>query len=327
MQKTEFFYDSCDGISRIHAVRYTPDSAENICGVVQIVHGMAEYIERYEEFAEYLTGYGYVVTGEDHMGHGKSVGIQNTFGYFCEKDPATALVRDVHRLKKITQQLYPETPYVMLGHSMGSFITRGYMCRYGSGLSGAIILGTGMQTPALLRASKLTAAVQKFFLGSHHVSNLIHKAGFGGYNQEIKNPKTEVDWLTRDEARVREYIEDPLCGFVFTINGYEALFELISRLYNTQHLERIPKKLPVLMLSGSDDPVGEYGRGVQRAYDSLRNVGLENIGLKIYQGARHELLNELNRKEIMADIKRWLDTNAVPEEETEQLTDYSSRDM
>ena len=219
MKKEEFFYDSRDGISKIHAVRYTPDNPECICGVVQIVHGMAEYVERYEEFAEYLTGHGYVVVGEDHMGHGKSVGPKNTFGYFCENDAATVLVRDVHQLKKMTQELFPEVPYVMTGHSMGSFITRIYMCRYGSGINGVILLGTGMQTPALLRASKITAAIQKFVMGSDHVSNLIDKAGFGGYNQEIENPKTRYDWLTRDEAKVKEYIADPFCGFVFTVNG------------------------------------------------------------------------------------------------------------
>lgn len=315
MKKEEFFYDSRDGISKLHAVRYTPDNQECICGVVQVVHGMSEYIERYEELAEYLTGHGYVVTGEDHMGHGKSVGPKNIYGYFCEKDPVTTLVRDVHRLKKRTQELYPEVPYVMLGHSMGSFIVRIYMCRYGTGINGAIILGTGMQTMSLLRASKVTAAVQKFVMGSDHVSNFIDKAGFGGYNQEIENPRTKYDWLTRDEAKVNEYIADPLCGFVFTVNGFETLFELISRQYRVEDLKRIPKKLPVLILSGSDDPVGEYGKGVQRTYESLRNAGLENVGMKLYQGARHELLNETNRAEVMSDINRWLNVNVIKEQE------------
>lgn len=307
MKKEEFYYESGDGLSKIHAVRYLPENRECIRGIVQIVHGMAEYVERYEEFAEYLTNRGYVVTGEDHMGHGKSVGSGNAFGYFCEEDPATILVKDVHRLTEMTRELYPGVPYVMVGHSMGSFITRNYMCDYGSELNGVIILGTGMQSPLLLRVSKLVAALQKLVLGSHHISRLINKTGFGSYNREIANPETEFDWLTRDEEKVREYIEDPMCGFVFTVNGFSALFELISRQYCDAHLERIPKELPVLMLSGLADPVGEYGKGVRRAYESLKNKGLQRIDMKLYQGARHELLNETNRVEVMSDMKQWIE--------------------
>ena len=143
MIKEEFYFDSRDGESRIHAVRYTPDDG-NVKGIVQVVHGMAEYVERYENLAEFLTARGILVTGEDHLGHGKSVAEGGTYGYFCEQDPATVVVRDVHRLKKITEESYPEVPYVILGHSMGSFITRNYLCRYGKGVDGAVIVGTGM---------------------------------------------------------------------------------------------------------------------------------------------------------------------------------------
>lgn len=148
MIKEEFYFDSRDGESCIHAVRYTPDDG-NVKGIVQVVHGMAEYVERYENLAEFLTARGILVTGEDHLGHGKSVAEGGTYGYFCEQDPATVVVRDVHRLKKITEESYPEVPYVILGHSMGSFITRNYLCRYGKGVDGAVIVGTGMQSGGL----------------------------------------------------------------------------------------------------------------------------------------------------------------------------------
>ena len=144
MIKEEFYFDSRDGENRIHAVRYTPDDG-NVRGIVQIVHGMAEYVERYENLAEFLTKRGILVTGEDHLGHGKSVSEGGSFGYFCEQDPATVVVRDVHRLKKITEEQHPQVPYIILGHSMGSFIARNYLCRYGSGIDGAVIVGTGMQ--------------------------------------------------------------------------------------------------------------------------------------------------------------------------------------
>lgn len=314
MVKEEFYYDSRDGKSKLHAVRYAPDDAEDIRCVVQIVHGMSEYAERYEEFAEFLTARGCVVTGEDHMGHGKSVGKTGKYGYFCEQDPATVLVRDVHRLKKTTQALYPNVPYVIMGHSMGSFIVRNYMFRYGTGVSAAIIMGTGMQPAVLLRLSKIIAFIQKIFCGPKHVSGLIDKLAFGSYNKQIENPRTPADWLSRDAERVDRYVVDPMCGFVFTVNGFATLFELISRLHKRENLERIPKALPVFMLSGDADPVGDYGRGVQKAYESLKDVGIENITLKMYDGGRHELLNETNRAEVMNDVFRWIE-ETVPAEQ------------
>lgn len=306
MIKKEFYFDSRDGKNKIHAVRWMPDSQDAAACVVQVVHGMAEYAERYEEFARFMTDRGIIVTGEDHLGHGKSVGEKGVYGYFCEQDPATVLVRDVHRLKKMTQELYPDLPYVILGHSMGSFIVRNYMCRYGTGIAAAVILGTGMQPMAVLRISRAAAQIQKAFLGSDHVSRLIDKAAFGGYNRRVKNVRTPSDWLTRDSERVDRYIADPMCGFVFTVNGFGALFELIARLYKKENLARIPGKLPVYMASGTGDPVGGYGKGVRKAYDSLRSAGLENIELKLYEGGRHELINETNRSQVMQDIYEWL---------------------
>lgn len=307
MVKKEFYYDSRDGRSKLHTLRYTPDDLSGVKGVVQIVHGMAEYVERYEEFAGFLTERGFVVTGEDHMGHGKSVGSCCRYGFFCYQDPATVLVRDVHRLKKITQADFPNVPYIIIGHSMGSFITRNYMFRYGTGIDAAIIMGTGMQPKGLLRASKAVAAVQRLFCGGRHESRLLDELAFWGYNRKIENPKTPFDWLSRDADRVEAYVKDPFCGFVFTVNGFRTLFELIYRLYDPENLSRIPKKLPVLMVSGTDDPVGEYGEGVRRAYDSLKGAGLENVSLQLFEGARHELLNETNRDEVMEYLYGWIE--------------------
>lgn len=305
MRKEAFYFDSRDGKSKIHALRYLPDKEEPVC-VVQIIHGMAEYVERYEEFAAFLTERGCVVTGEDHLGHGKSVREGEPYGYFCEQDPATVVVRDAHRLKKLTQQIYPEIPYIIVGHSMGSFILRNYLCRYGSGISAAVIMGTGMQPPGLIKVSKALARLQKLFFGSRHVSKALDKAAFGGYNQKIENPRTSFDWLSRDESRVDQYVADPLCGFVFTVNGFQTLFELISRIQKKENLEKMPKELPLLVVSGDKDPVGDYGEGVRRAFDSLKEAGMQNVTLELYEGARHELLNEINRDAVMEDIWQWM---------------------
>lgn len=311
MVKEEFYYDSRDGISKLHAVRYMPDNDEDIRCVVQIVHGMAEYVERYEEFAEYLTSKGIIVTGEDHMGHGKSVGKDGKFGYFCEQDPATVLVRDVHRLKKATQALYPNVPYIIMGHSMGSFIARNYMFRYGTGIAGAVIMGTGMPDKKLMVMSKAVAGMQKALFGSRHVSEMINKLAFGKYNAEIEKPRTVFDWLSRDAERVDKYIGDPLCGFTFTVNGFATLFELILRLHSEDNVERIPKNLPVLLVSGTADPVGDYGKGVHRTYDLLNAAGLDNLQLKLYEEARHELLNETNRSAVAQDIYCWIEETVL----------------
>lgn len=308
MVKEELYFDSRDGKTRLHAVRYSPDDAKQVRCVLQIVHGMAEHVERYEEFAEFLTGKGFVVTGDDHLGHGKSVEQGEKYGYFCPQDPATVVVRDVHRLKKMTEALYPDVPYVIMGHSMGSFIVRNYLYRYGTGIEAAVIMGTGMQPKGTLLAAKAAAGVQKLFCGSGHVSGFIDKLAFGAYNKKIAAPKTACDWLSRDDSRVEGYIADPLCGFTFTVNGFSTLFELVWRLYSRENLSRIPKALPVFMVSGDADPVGDYGRGVKKAYDSLVAAGLKNIALKMYEGGRHELLNETNRREVMEDIYLWIES-------------------
>lgn len=311
MVKEEFSFDSRDGKTRLYAVRYSPDKPEKVRCVLQIVHGMAEYVERYEEFAQFCTARGFVVTGEDHLGHGKSVGEGGKYGYFCEQDPATVLVRDVHRLKKLTEALYPDVPYIILGHSMGSYITRNYLCRYGTGVEAAVIMGTGMQGAGFVALAKTVAGIQKLFYGSDHVAGLIDKLTFGSYNKKVSNPQTKWDWMCRDASKVEQYDRDPLCGFVFTVNGFGALFELVDRLYKPENLARVPRELPVLMVSGDADPVGGYGRGVRKAYDSLVRAGLVNIKLKMYEGGRHELLNETNRDEVMQDICDWIESTVL----------------
>lgn len=309
MKKEEFFFDSRDNHSKIHAVRYTPDDG-NVRAVVQIVHGMAEYVERYEEFAQFLVEKGFAVTGEDHLGHGGSVG-ENGCGYFCGQDPATVVVRDVHRLKKMTQQVYPSVPYIILGHSMGSFILRNYLCRYGTGISGAIIMGTGMQPGALLAAAKAMTAVNKVIFGDRHVSHFLDRLAFGGYNKRFAPARTDKDWLTGETSVVDRYVADPMCGFVFTVNGFRTLFELIDRSQKPDYLQKIPSDLPVLIVSGEEDPVGDFGKGVRRTAESLEKAGMKRLTCKLYPAARHELLNETERAVVMEDIHSWISENVL----------------
>lgn len=310
MRKEAFSFDSRDGETKLHAIRYLPDEGVPIRGVVQIVHGMSEYFERYEPFSRYLTEHGFVVTGDDHMGHGESVAEGMTFGYFCRQDPATVLVRDEHRLKKITQELFPGVPYLLIGHSMGSFIVRNYLCRYGTGISAAVLLGTGMPSGMEIFLSKTIAAMQQMIFGPKHVAKLLDRLIFGAYQKRISNPRTSYDWLTRERDIVEAYLKDPFCGFTFTLNGFSALLELIARVRRPKNLAQIPVDLPVLFASGDADPVGDYGKGVRAACESLEKAGMKHLTLKLYPGARHEVLNETNREEVYADLLDWMEQNA-----------------
>ena len=304
IKKEELFFDSRDNISKIHAIRWIPEGEPK--AILQIVHGMAEYVDRYHDFAVKMAKKGFLVVGNDHLGHGLSVQGDGAYGYFCENDPATVVVRDVHRLKKLTQNEYPGLPYFIMGHSMGSFITRNYICKYGTGIDGAIIMGTGMQKKALVNSARKMVAVQKVMHGSKYVSMGINKAVFGQYNKKLENPQTAMDWLSRDEKKVEAYINDPLCGFTFTVNGFHTLFELIWRLYKQENLEKMPKHLPVMFASGADDPVGDYFEGVERAVESFKEAGMQDITVKKYEKGRHELLNEPEWETVAEDIYSWL---------------------
>lgn len=317
MKKTEFYFDSRDGLTKIHAVRYEPEEQALVNGkpvaVLQIVHGMAEYVERYEETAKYFTERGFVVTGEDHLGHGGSVAEGGTYGYFCEQDPATVAVRDVHRLKKMTQELYPGVPYFILGHSMGSFMLRNYICRYGTGIQGAIIMGTGHNSSLQITFGKALAAEQKCFGGDKRKSTVLHNLVFGSANKRISNPKSENAWLSCNEENVAKYDADEKCGFVFTVNGFATLFELVARATKPENVEKIPKDLPVFLVAGEQDPIGNYGEGVKFVYDQLDNAGLEHLAMKLYENDRHEILKEDDGQQVMQDIYEWI-LAKLPEE-------------
>ncbi len=304
MKREDFYYDSRDKGSKIHAVKWMPED-EAPKGILQIVHGMAEHVDRYEAFAEFMTSKGFLVTAEDHLGHGKSV-QDGKKGYFCKQDPATVVVRDVHRLKKMTQEQYPGVSYYILGHSMGSFILRNYLFRYGKGIDGAIIMGTGMQPKIMAFGLKAMAGVASAFGKASKPCEFINKVSFGAYTKRIENSQNGHEWLTKDEAVVNKYLEDPLCGFTFPANGFKTLAELILRLYKDSNLSKMPVTLRVLITSGAEDPVGDYGVGPKKVYDSYIAQGMQRVDLKLYDNDRHEILNETDKETVYEDIYNWI---------------------
>lgn len=288
----------------LHGFRCIPDG--EIRAVLQLSHGMVEHIDRYKPLAEYLAARGILVTGHDHLGHGGSIRTENDLGFFAQPDGNRAVLEDLYAMTRLTKNLYPNVPYFLLGHSMGSFYARQYLCEKGSELSGAIIMGTGYQPKALVQTAKVLCRVLAVFFGWHHRSKLVANLSFMGYNKGLEG-RTDSDWLNRDAAEVDKYLADPKCGFTFTLNAYYSMFTGILRLYDPLLLAQVPKELPLLFLAGDADPVGEQGKGVQRAVQSLKDTGVQNIQCTLYPGARHELLLEQNRQEVFSDIASWLE--------------------
>lgn len=304
MKKKEFTFSSADRTNRIHAVLWKPDQGK-ISGILQISHGMIEYIERYEDFAEFLTDQGFLVVGNDHLGHGRTAASQEDWGYFAPRKGSDLVVEDLNRLRRMVQKKYPELPYFMLGHSMGSFLLRKYLSKYGRGLSGAIIMGTGSQPDYVVQAGKALCVILALLKGWRYRSSLVDQQVFSGNNNRFQGGDTG-SWLTKDPEIVKAYNSNPCCTFKFTLNGFYNLFDTIHFMNQKRNIQAIPKNLPVFLVSGQDDPVGNYGAGVKKAYETYKKAGIMDLSWKLYPGDRHEILNETDKEIVYQDIYRWL---------------------
>lgn len=271
--------------------------------VVQLVHGMAEHIRRYEKTAEALNQAGYAVVGHTHMGHGP---FADRLGYFGPQNGWDTLIEDVHALRMETQKQFPGVPYVLLGHSMGSFVVRGYCLRYEKGLAGVVLSGTRHSPKAEVAAASAIAGLQCTLGMGQKPGKWLEKLSSGGNNKRYDDVRTPFDWLSRDREAVAKYVADPLCGFTFTVRAYRDMFEGLSRLY-PEKLGAMRPDIPVLLLSGDMDPVGGYGEGVKKVAQELRAAGVKDVSVQLYAGGRHEMFNELNKEMVWADLIAWLD--------------------
>lgn len=305
MKKKEFYFKSCDRTTQIHGIEWTPEG--EVRAVLQICHGMVEHINRYDEFASYLTQRGFYVVGHDHLGHGKSVQGEDDYGYFHEPDGNACVIGDIHKLRWWTKKHYPEVPYFMLGHSMGSFLLRQYLTKYSEGLAGAIIMGTGYHSLPELKLGQVLCRGIAYVKGWRYRSRLVNTIGFGGFNRRFRPCETEKDWLTTDTEKRDAYIQDPYCNFTFTLNGYYHMFGGMKTLEYKKNLENMCKELPVLFVSGEDDPVGGFGKGVRKVYQQFLDVGMIHTELKLYRDDRHEILNEKDRAQVYEDCYLWME--------------------
>lgn len=300
--RKEFYYPSV-GQGEIFACQWIPEGDAR--GVVQIVHGIAEHSLRYEDFAKYLNGLGFVVVSEDHMGHGGSAERGSIKGYF--HGGWFKAVEDTVQLLRLTKEQYPDVPYVLLGHSMGSFMARTILGDYPDvGIDACVLSGTAWQDAAVVKAGSMVYKIVCALSDETTPGVKTNKMLFGSYNQRIAEKRTPSDWLSRDNAVVDAYELDPMCGFIASSGLQRDMIQGIGYIQKKETLEAMKKTLPVLFAAGEADPVGNYGTGVRKAYDMFRGAGMKHVDIILYPECRHEILNELNRADVYRDISEWI---------------------
>lgn len=302
----DFYFNSSTGKNKIHARMCTPDVEPK--AIVQIIHGIAEYIDRYDDFMTFLAKNGFIAVGTDHLGHGKSIEKEDQRGFFAYENGWDYAVRDEEVLRLAMRENYPELPIIVFGHSMGSFLARTLIIRYPEAYNAAVISGTGNQGAALVNGGLFMGNLITGLMGAHHYSKLLNNLAFGSYNKIYENPKTDYDWLSRDEANVKKYIDDPLCGFIPSCSLFRDMMTGVKFITNKKNLTKMNKNMPVYFMSGSMDPVGECGKGVEKAYNNFIEAGMNDVSIKLYPEGRHEMLNEINKKEVYSDVLAWLNS-------------------
>lgn len=308
MIKNEFYYLSADNKTQIHAVEWKPE--KEIIGVIQIAHGVTEHILRYEQFAEFFTQKGFVVVGNDHLGHGTSIAKNSKPMYFGPKNSWNFVVQDIETCRKMTKEKYSDIPYVLLGFSLGSFLVRTYLIDYAKEpIDASIIMGTGYIPNFKIAIAKMIANNEAKKVGEENTSSVIKSLTFETYNKLFKPNRTECDWLCSNEKAIDEYLADPLRGKNYSAGLFIELLSGMQYTSNLKNIKKMNKKIPIFLLSGDKDPVGEFGKGVIKTFDILRKAGIENVDIKLYKDLRHDILHEKNRNNIYADIYNWLEKN------------------
>ena len=304
---SEFTFLSSDGKTQLHGMLWEPEGVA-VRAVLQICHGVAEHIARYDGFARALNEQGIVVAGHDHLGHGKSLPEGGTPVYFGQGNTWNTVVDDIYVLHQRLKQRYPDVPLCIMGHSMGSFLTRTYLIRYPGTVKAAVIMGTGWQPQAAITGGLALANAIAAVSGENATSELVTELAFGSYNKLFAPNRTKVDWLSADESNVDDYIADPLCGADATVGLFRQMLRGLRFNQTPGNIDRMDKNAPILLIAGQDDPVGNMGAGVRRTHDAFKRAGIKDVTLKLYPGLRHEILNEAAMRDtVYGDIGAWLD--------------------
>lgn len=289
----------------IFVYKWEPDGELIPKGVVQISHGMAEHAARYARFADRLTAAGYIVYANDHRGHGKTAGKIENVGY-CGEDGFNWMVKDMKELTSIIKKENPGLPVFLFGHSMGSMLSQMYIGLYGSELNGAILSGTSGKQGFILSLGIFMAKRQIVKIGVKTPSETMNKMTFASYNKEFMPARTPFDWLSRDEKEVDKYINDQLCGGVFSAGFFYDFLRGLKEMHRVEIMEKIPKSLPIYFISGEKDPVGKNCKTIAGLIEEYKKLGIKDVSYKFYKDGRHEMLNEINRDEVMEDVTNWI---------------------
>lgn len=304
MIEKNFSFKDDEGVE-IFVYKWEPVAECNPKGVIQISHGMAEHAARYARFAERLTASGYIVYANDHRGHGKTAGKIENVGY-CGEDGFNWMVKDMKELTSIIKGENPGLPVFLFGHSMGSMLSQMYIALYGSELKGAILSGTSGKQGFILNLGILMSKRQVVKIGVKAPSETMNKMTFASYNKEFMPTRTPFDWLSRDEEEVDKYVNDKLCGGVFSAGFFYDFLRGLKEMHRPEIMEKIPKSLPVYIVSGEKDPVGKNCKTVASLIEEYKKLGIKDVSYKFYKDGRHEMLNEINKDEVMKDVVNWI---------------------
>jgi len=304
MLRTEYAYPSSDGERRIISTIWTPENKQNIKAVIQIGHGMKEHVERYAGFAERLTDCGFAVVGNDHMGHGRCAETKDDLGYFTEKEPSEKLVEDMYTMTRKAKEMFRNTPYFIVGHSMGSLVLRRYLMKYGEKIDGAAIVGTTWQDQWRVRLGIFMVDILKLFKGSRYRSEKINSL----MNGRVPKKKNKDADINEEQTKKDKYAGDPYGDFVFTLNGFRTLFSTIAYIQKKNNIAKMPKDIPLFIMSGADDPIGGYGKNIQKVYEVFKAAGIQDVQMKLYDGFKHELFKETCCDEAYEDLMEWIES-------------------
>lgn len=304
MSKNEFNYKSNDGVTNIHVIKW---DVENPRAVIQIAHGVTEYIDRYDEFAKYLNDKGIVVVGNDHIGHGKSIEESKGPMYFGKEGSWDFAVEDLFALYNKTKEDYPNKPYFILGFSLGSFLVRTLLIKHPEIGDGAILMGTGQTSWLNIKLGQMMAKNEAKKHGDNAFTEKIDELTFGTYNKKFKPNRTKFDWLCSNEEALDKYMDDPNRGESFSAGLFRELLSGMLYDRDMDNIKKMNQDLPILFLSGGNDPVGDYGKGVTQAHADFKKAGIKNLDIKLYPGLRHDILNEKNKEEVYSDVSNWVD--------------------
>lgn len=309
MTKKEFYFLSADKKTTIHAVRWEPEGEPK--AIIQISHGITEHMLKYEELAAYFTGHGFMVVGNDHIGHGLSIAEGAKPLYFGPEHSWNWAVEDMHTCQKMIKEQHPDVPYMMLGLSLGAFLIRTFLIDKPGEADGAILVGTGQTSAIPLSLVKWIVKNEAEKVGEENSSPLIRQVSFGTYNKRFAPNKTSFDWLCASEEGLKEYMDDPLISEDITAGLFREMLDGMIYSGNLKNQKKMDKNKPILLVSGEEDPVGDNGKGIRRAFFRFRKAGVKDVNVRMYPGLRHDVFLEKEKQDVFDEIYSWIESRGL----------------